>query len=70
MNSGRIYKIVSESTDKIYIGSTIRTVEERLELHEEQYETWFNTSFESGYCSSFEILKYGNYKIELLEEYP
>lgn len=36
MNSGRIYKIVSESTDKIYIGSTIRTLEERLESHEGQ----------------------------------
>ena len=70
MEVGRIYKIVSEQTDKIYIGSTVKTLSERLEGHEEHYETWFNSEFESGYCTSFEILKYGDYKIFLLEEYP
>jgi len=70
MDSGKIYKIVSDSTDKIYIGSTVRTLEERLEGHEEHYEKWFNSDFKSGYCTSFEILKYGNYKILLLEDYP
>ena len=70
MESGRIYKIVSDMTDKIYIGSTVKTLEERLEAHEDSYECWFNLEFKSGYCTSFEILKYGDYKILLLEEYP
>ena len=68
MEFGRIYKIVSKSTDKIYIGSTIKTLEERLEIHEKEYVQWFNSDFKSYYCTSFEILKYGDYKIELLEE--
>jgi hypothetical protein len=71
MDSGKIYKIVSDSTDKIYIGSTVKTLEERLEGHENQYEKWFYTNLKSKlYCTSFEILKYGNYQIVLLEDYP
>ena len=66
---GKIYKIVSPSTDKIYIGSTVKTIEERLENHEEDYKIWFNSEFRNRYCTSFEILKYGNYNIELVEEH-
>ena len=70
MEVGRIYKIVSEQTDKIYIGSTVKTLSERLERHEKDYICWINSEFKSDYCTSFEILKYGDYKIFLLEEYP
>jgi hypothetical protein len=70
MDKGNIYKIVSDRTDKIYIGSTVKSLEERLEEHENDYELWFNREFENGYVSSFEILKYGDYKIILIEEYP
>jgi hypothetical protein len=71
MEFGKIYKIVSDSIDKIYIGSTVKTLEERLERHETSYENWFNLDFNKKYyCTSFEILKYGDYKIELLEKYP
>ena len=69
MESGKLYKIVSISTDKVYIGSTVKTLDERLDRHETDYEKWFNSGFCKHYCSSFEILKYGNYQIELLEEY-
>ncbi len=68
MFSGKVYKIVSDSTTKIYIGSTIKTLKERLEEHENDYENWFNSEFKGYYCTSFEILKYGNFKIFLLEE--
>jgi hypothetical protein len=70
MESGKIYKIVSNKTDKIYIGSTIKTIKERLDSHEESYINWINSDFKLGYISSFEILKYGDYKIFLIEEYP
>ena len=70
MESGKIYKIVSDKTDKIYIGSTVKTIEERLDIHEKDYIDWFNSDFKRHYCTSFEILKYGDYKILLLEEYP
>jgi hypothetical protein len=51
---GRIYKITSPSTDKIYIGSTTKTLNVRFKSHNK--------------CSSIEIIKYGDSKIELLEE--
>jgi hypothetical protein len=70
MESGKIYKIISDSTDKIYIGSTVKPLKERLEEHEECYALWVSSEFESGYCTSFEIIKYGDYKIILFEEYP
>jgi hypothetical protein len=30
MDKGNIYKIVSDSTDKIYIGSTVKTLEKQI----------------------------------------
>jgi predicted GIY-YIG superfamily endonuclease len=60
MDKGNIYKIVSDSTDKIYIGSTVKTLEKRLEYHENSYEIWYHKDFRRGYCTSFEILKYGD----------
>ena len=67
---GKIYKIVSPSTDKIYIGSTVLPLSERLENHELIFQEWFSSEFVSSYCTSFEILKYGDYEIELIEKYP
>jgi hypothetical protein len=68
--NGKIYKIISENTDKIYIGSTI------LNYLCSRYSTHTGTfrKFENGtgkkQCSSFEILKHGNNKIILIELYP
>jgi hypothetical protein len=70
MEKGNIYKIVSDSIDKIYIGSTVKSLEKRLEEHENSYEIWYHKDFRRGYCTSFEILKYGDYKIILIEEFP
>ncbi len=64
---GRIYKIWSPQTDKIYIGSTIQTLMERLYLHRSDLKK----SLQGGNknISSIQITKYGDYKIELIEEY-
>jgi hypothetical protein len=68
MHPGKIYKIVSESTGKIYVGSTKYTLQERLLRHVNGYRLWVYNDFKRNYCTSFEILKYGNYKIELVED--
>lgn len=70
MFDGNIYKIVSSNFDKIYIGSTSLSLEERLVWHETDFEEWLTHDFKKQYLSSFEILKYGDYKIELLEFCP
>jgi hypothetical protein len=58
--NGKIYKIVCNKTGEIYIGSTCRTLEQRLYSH----ETY------TKYCSSWKILKNRNYSIELIERFP
>jgi len=67
---GIIYKLFSDHCDKYYIGYTTKSLEERLERHELNYEEWLTCNFKSIYLSSFEILKYVDYKIEVLEYCP
>ena len=58
MSIGYIYKISSPSTEKIYIGSTTTTLQERFNAHNKTKKD----------CSSAQILKFGDAEIELLEE--
>jgi len=67
---GKIYILSSDNCNKFYIGSTTVTLEERLQRHIESYEEWLTSNFKTGYLSSFEILKYNDYRMELIEEYP
>ena len=61
---GKIYKITSSQTDKIYIGSTIRTLVKRFECHHNNFR-----NYGIG-IRSCEILKYNDASIILIEEYP
>jgi hypothetical protein len=67
-NNSKIYKIVDNSSDLIYIGSTCKTLEQRLKGHESNYKL-----FKAGkyhFITSFKILENNNYKIELIKNYP
>ena len=68
-NNGKIYKIVDNTSDMVYVGSTCITLKQRLKNHEYHYK-----SFKAGKIisnlSSFQILKNENYSIELIEYYP
>ena len=55
---GKIYKIIDNTNDNIYIGSTINPLKERLRKHK------------SLNCSSREIIRNNNYNIILIEDYP
>lgn len=56
---GKIYKIVDNTNNNIYIGSTTKTLKVRLNEHK------------SGeYCVSREIIKNDDYDILLIENYP
>lgn len=64
---GSIYKIYSDKTDKIYIGSTTKLLNTRLSQHLHYYNSYINGTH-NHYLSSFDILKHhGNIQIELLE---
>tara|TARA_R110000765_G_scaffold257224_1_gene357514 strand:- start:10 stop:492 length:483 start_codon:yes stop_codon:yes gene_type:complete len=62
--NGKIYKIVSDNTDKIYIGSTTqRLISMRLSSHVRDFNA-------GKLLSSRHILKYGNYSVCLVELFP
>ena len=63
---GRIYVIKSNETDKVYIGSTVKTIEQRLSGHKNNYKNFLKGIYH--YVSSFEIVQYHDCYIQLLEE--
>jgi hypothetical protein len=68
--NGKIYKIVSENCDNIYIGSTAESrLCRRLQKHLSNYRDYLKGKSKS-YCKSFDIFNEGNYKIILIENCP
>ena len=66
---GKIYKIVSNETEKIYIGSTIeKYLSNRKGKHIDKYKSYLNKKY--NYVSSFELVIYPDCKIYLIESYP
>jgi hypothetical protein len=66
---GKIYKIVCNITNKIYIGSTCEpTLARRLSGHVQNFKKWRNGK--CTFITSFEIIEGGDYYIELLEICP
>ena len=66
-HQGKIYKLVSNETDDVYIGSTCDSLSKRLSGHRADYKRWLNDLY--NYVSSFEIVKYSDCKIILIEEF-
>ena len=65
-NDSKIYKIVDNTSDKVYIGSTCQKyISQRLQGHVKNYKRFVNG--QHHFVSSYEILKNGNYDIILLE---
>ena len=60
--SSRIYKLTSQQTPKIYIGSTKLTLNTRFILHKTKYKN------QVKYITANELLQYPDCKIELIEE--
>jgi|TARA_B110000503_G_C6937305_1_gene325371 hypothetical protein len=67
--NAKVYKITTPSSNRFYIGSTCQPLWKRLSEHSSRFVQW---NIDSGmpYCSSFKIISYLDYKIELLEAYP
>jgi hypothetical protein len=66
---GKIYKLWSPSKNIVYYGSTIETLSSRLSKHKYAYNAYKNDN-NKGYCISYLVLEYEDYKMELVEEYP
>ena len=63
--NGKIYKLTTNNTDDIYIGSTTKCIEERLRQHIKDYNTYIN-GFKSYYLSSYNVVRHDDVKTELL----
>ena len=68
-NLGKIYKIVDNTNNNVYIGSTCEpTLARRLAKHISNYNCYKNGKY--SYTSSFKIFENGNYNIVLIEDFP
>jgi hypothetical protein len=66
---GKIYKIVSPHTEKIYIGSTTKQyLSIRKAIHKAHYKTWKEDNT-NQYCASFKLYDLGEVEFILLELY-
>jgi len=66
---GKIYKIVSPHTDKIYIGSTTKQyLSQRLAKHKSGFKAW--QLGKENKMMSYDLIQLGEVEILLLETYP
>ena len=65
--NGKIYKLVSNETDNIYIGSTCQSLCKRHSDHKTNYKMWLKNIY--NYTTSFEIMKYNDNEIIFIENY-
>jgi hypothetical protein len=62
-----IYKLTSPQTEQCYVGSTSIPLNHRFSCHKSHYKGWLNKT--RARMSSFEIVKYDDCSIELIELY-
>jgi hypothetical protein len=63
-SESKIYKIIDLTNDNFYIGSTsLKYLSQRLQKHINYFKENRKT------CKSYDIIKNGNFKIELIENY-
>jgi len=68
---GKIYKIVDNTNESIYIGSTCEPIlSRRLAGHVANYKTYCGSENKKTFVTSYDIIKNDNYYIELIELYP
>jgi hypothetical protein len=65
-SKGKIYKLVSNYTDDIYIGSTCNTLSRRKSGHLKDYKRYLSGKY--NYISSFKLFEKGNVDVVLIEE--
>ena len=58
-HNGKIYKIISNLTDMLYVGSCYTSLSKRLYAHKQK----------GNNCSSKMIIEFGEYNIILIEDY-
>lgn len=66
--NGKIYAILSDkNTKQVYVGSTTSPINLRLSKHKAAYKQHLKNNY--PYCASFDLIKKGDVRIKLLENY-
>jgi hypothetical protein len=65
---GRIYKITSPNTDKVYVGSTTGTIEKRLRGHMIHYKMYLKGIDGVDHIRSYDVIEHGDPEIHLIYE--
>ena len=66
--NGKIYKITDCASNMVYVGSTYKTLDQRLRAHEINFKAY--KANKQKFVTSFKILENADYNIELIEYYP
>jgi hypothetical protein len=66
-SKAKIYKLVSDHTDKCYIGSTCNLLSTRLAQHKANYKLW--KKGKHHYVKSYDLFELGDVQIFLVEEF-
>jgi hypothetical protein len=64
----KLYYIIDKTNGDKYVGSTIEKIWRRKAKHKDAYIQYCKNN--ASWCASFNIIKNGNYEIELIEDYP
>jgi hypothetical protein len=65
----KIYKITSEKTDQVYVGSTVKPITTRYSQHKCMHKAYKENN-NKCYVSSYIIFDHGDAKVELVEDFP
>lgn len=67
-SDGKIYKLTSKNTEKIYLGSTYNELNKRLYNHIGKYNQYIKGT--GHYYTAFELLEFEDIEIELIMMFP
>ena len=65
--NGKIYKLVNDENDDIYVGSTTQPLSKRFGDHKSSYKYHMNNTYK--FITAFDIVKYQSCKIILIENF-
>jgi hypothetical protein len=69
-HNGKIYKLISPNTDKIYIGSSCeKYLSNRLAGHKKDWKRYMDEKIMKKKYSSHDLFDFGDVKIQLIEIY-
>jgi hypothetical protein len=69
-SQSKIYKIVSNFTDEIYIGSTTQSLGSRKAEHKKKFKYWMVNPDSTYFVTSFKLFELGEVDIVLMENFP